>query len=101
MGHNTSNEKRRHALIRLPLGDLAHWHLMATCPQCRDKRYLPIGALIDRYGPEHTLSDVLTRLRCRFRTCRQAPAALHLFSKLDGDPGPPVVHVVLKGPGAF
>ena len=75
MGHNTSTEKRRTTLMRLPLSDLAGWHLLAACPACRDERIIQLDGLIERYGRTQTLILLVPRLRCRFRNCRQPACA--------------------------
>jgi hypothetical protein len=97
MGSNITRQKRRGEFIKLSLPELAGWHLMVRCTACRDDRYLPIDVLIERHGPQHTLGHILPRLRCQFRTCRQAPACVKLCSSLERD----AVCVVLVGPGAF
>jgi hypothetical protein len=100
MGANISRRKRRSEFMKLSLPELAGWHLMVTCGACRDPRYLPIDELIKRHGPQHTLGHIVPRLRCQFRTCRQAPAGVKLHSTLDAR-NPKAVDVVLVGPGAF
>jgi hypothetical protein len=97
MGSNITRQKRRGEFLKLSLPELAGWHMMVRCAGCTDDRYLPIAALIERHGPQHTLGRILPRLRCQFRTCRQAPAVVKLHSSLE----PNAVCVVLVGPGAF
>ena len=97
MGGNISPQKRRAAFVKLSLPELAEWHFIIRCQSCTDDRYLPVAVLIERYGPQHTLGHILPRLRCRFRTCRRAPASVKLYSSTDRD----AVCVVLAGPGAF
>ena len=101
MGHNTSTEKRRTTLMRLPLSDLAGWHLLAACPACRDERIIQLDGLIERYGGTQTLILLVPRLRCRFRNCRQPAAGVRLRNRFPVHPGPALIDVVLKGPGAF
>jgi hypothetical protein len=100
MGSNVTRQKRRAEFMKLPIAELTAWHLMVTCTSCRDARYLPIEILAARYGTACTLADIVPRLRCRFRTCRQPPAVVKLFSSLD-DRDARTVAVVLVGPGAF
>ncbi len=101
MGHNTSTDKRRTTLMRLPLSDLAGWHLIATCPACRDDRIIPLDSLIARYGAAQTLVTLVPRLRCRLHTCRQPAATIRLRNRFPVHPGPALINVVLKGVGAY
>jgi hypothetical protein len=89
--------KRRETLLRLPIGDLAEWHLTLTCAACRAERILLIRDLVARHGPDRTLVMLLPRLRCRVATCRRAPACVRLRSRFPAHPGPPIVDVVLAG----
>ena len=101
MGSNITRQKRRAEFMRLPLSDLAAWHLMVTCAGCPGPpRYLPITVLAGRYGMQRTLGAIVPRLRCQFRTCRQYPASVKLCSSLD-ERDAKLVEVVLAGPGAF
>jgi hypothetical protein len=43
MGSNVTRQKRRAEFMRLPIAELAAWHLMVTCTSCRDARYLLTG----------------------------------------------------------
>jgi hypothetical protein len=102
MGHNLSTERRRTALLRLPLGDFATWHMMVKCQRCPDNRYLPLAVLIARYGDTPVLREVVARLRCRFPSCRARPAAVVMFSRLASETGAgEMIEVALVGPGAF
>ena len=100
MGSNLTRQKRRAEFMKLSLPELASWHLMVTCGGCRDPRYLPVDVLIERYGPQYTLGNIVPRLQCRFRTCRQAPASVRLCSSLE-ERDPKTVMVMLVGPGAY
>ena len=100
MGANISTGKRRTEFMKLSLPELAGWHLIVTCAGCRDPRYVPIDTLLDRLGSQHTLGQIVPRLRRQFRTCSQAPAAVRLFSSLD-ERDPKALEVVLIGPGHF
>ncbi len=97
MGSNITRQKRRGEFMKLPLGDVAGWHFMIRCSGCTDDRFVPIGTLIQRYGPTPLLGNLVPRLRCRFRACRRTPATVKLHSSLD----PGAVCVVLVGPGAY
>jgi hypothetical protein len=97
MGHNVTRQKQRGEFMKMGLAQLAGWHFMVRCQACTDDRYLPVDVLIARYGPQHTVGRIVPRLRCQFRTCRQAPASVKLYASLD----PGAVCVVLVGPGAF
>lgn len=100
MGANISRGKRRGEFMKLSLPELAGWHLIVTCANCRDPRYVPIDTLLERHGPQHTLGHIVPRLRCQFRTCRQTPASVKLASSLE-DRDPKTIEIVLIGPGAF
>jgi hypothetical protein len=89
--------KRRETLMRLPLGDLAEWHLLVTCESCRAERIVPLRDLITAYGPERTLVMLVPRLRCRIPACRRPPSLVRLRSRFPAHPGPPIVDVVLAG----
>jgi hypothetical protein len=41
------------------------FEVYALCPPCGRMEALPLAALIERLGPEVTLSDLRPRLRCR------------------------------------
>ena len=85
--------------MRLPLCDLAAWHLMVTCAGFPGPaRYLPITVLARRYGMRQTLGVIVPRLRCQFRTCRQYPASVRLCCSLD-ERDTKLIKVVLAGPG--
>ena len=97
MGHNISREKRRAAFIRMPLPDLAGWHLIIHCRSCPEERVLSVAGLIERHGTAHTLAWIVPRLRCAVPTCRQAAGSVMLYSSLERG----AQCVVLGGPGAF
>jgi hypothetical protein len=81
MGHNTSTEKRRTTLTRLPIRDLCAWHLVAACPECRQDRCVHIEGLVKRFGPEATLVMLLPRLRCATPGCRRPPNRVTLRNR--------------------
>ncbi len=89
------SRKRRETLIRLPLTELADWHLVVTCAACRAERILPISALADRHGGERTLVMLLPRLRCGQPPCRRPPSLVRLRSRYPAHPGPPIIDVVV------
>ncbi len=93
------SHKRRDALIRLPIGEMAAWHLMVMCAACRDERVLLVRDLVARYGPTPTLAAIVPRLRCKAPGCRRPPVCVTLRSKFPAQPGPDVIEVVLKEPG--
>ncbi len=87
--------KKREALVRLPIGDLAGWHLVALCGTCRKERIVSIDSLITRYGPNPTLMLITPRFRCAMKQCRQPPLTLRLRNRFPVQPGPPLVDVQL------
>jgi len=89
--------KRRETLLRLPIGELAEWHLTLTCAACNTERILLLRDLVASHGPHRTLVMLLPRLRCRVSTCRRPPACVRLRSRFPAHPGPPIVEVVLAG----
>jgi hypothetical protein len=97
--------RRRETLIRLPISELAEWHLMVSCAACRAERILPVRSLAERYGGDRTLVVLLPRLRCGVASCRRPPSLVRLRSRFPAHPGPPLVEVVVMrppvaGPGA-
>jgi hypothetical protein len=55
---------------------------MVTCTSGRDAQYLRIAILARSDGTACTHADIVPRLRCRFRACRQPPAVVNLYSSL-------------------
>jgi hypothetical protein len=94
-----SVEKRRGVLLRLPIGDLSAWHLVAGCPVCRQDRYVLIADLVARSGPNETLVALMPRLRCKVPECRQSPATVRLRNRFPVQAGPELIDVVPKEPG--
>jgi hypothetical protein len=87
--------RRRETLLRLPIGELVDWHLMALCASCRAERILPIRDLTGRFGDAATLAVLVPRLRCGTASCRRPPARVRLRSRFPIQPGPPIVDIVL------
>jgi len=87
--------KRRDTLLRMPIGELAGWHLVAACGACRNERIVAINSLIARYGPQPTLARIIPRFRCAMQQCRQPPLTLRLRNRLPVHPGPPLVDYLL------
>ena len=95
MGVNVPPDRRRDALMRMPIGELATWHLMAACAACRQDRIVSVRSLIERYGPGITLMPIVPRLRCGMPTCRLPPSRLRLRNRFPTHPGPSLVEVML------
>lgn len=95
MGVTAPPSQRRDALMRMPIGELSTWHLMAACAACRQDRIVSIRSLVERYGPEITLRPIVPRLRCGMAHCRQPPSRLRLRNRFPVHPGPALVEVVL------
>ena len=102
MGVNVPPDRRREALMRMPIGELSTWHLMAACQACRQDRIVSIQSLVERYGPEITLLPIVPRLRCGIPTCRLPPCRLRLRNKFPAHPGPTLIEVLLwdRRPGS-
>ncbi len=89
---------RRETLLRLPIGELAAWHLMVACDACRAERAVMVRDLVARFGAEQRLVFLIPRLRCRVPACRRPPTQVRLRSKFPAAMGgPAMVEVVLKG----
>jgi hypothetical protein len=93
--HPLPPNKRRETLLRLSLGELAAWHLAASCAVCRAERIVSVRSLIERYGGEPELRRVVARLRCGAAQCGQKPSLLRLRNRLPVHPGPPLIDVLL------
>ena len=93
--------RKRDTLIRLPIGELAAWHLMVACDHCRAERAVMVRDLVARFGPEQRLVFLVQRLRCKEPRCRRPPDRVRLRSKFPALPGPDVVEVWLKGAARF
>ncbi len=52
MAANISQPLRRAEVLGSPLSAFADWHLMATCPTCRMRRYVAVDGLVRRHGGE-------------------------------------------------
>jgi hypothetical protein len=98
MPQGETYSKRRETLLRLPIGELSAWHLVASCPACRADRYLPIADLVTRFGEAATLAALVPRLRCRVVGCRQPPSAVLLRNRYPAQMGGgEFVAVTLRG----
>ena len=93
--------RQRETLIRLPIGELAEWHLMVACDHCRAERAVMVRDLVARFGSEQRLVFLVTRLRCKEPRCRRPPDRIRLRSKFPALPGPETVEVWLKGAARF
>jgi len=89
--------KRREALLRLPLAELADWHLVVACGACPGDRYLRLDVLADRYGGDSTLAVLLPRLRCGTAGCGRPACRVRLRNRFPVHPGPKLIDVMLKG----
>ena len=50
MSPSQAPDRRRDRLMRLPIGELDGWHLLATCAACRQDRLVSLRSLLERYG---------------------------------------------------
>ena len=55
MPDGARESRRRDTLIRLPIGELSAWHLLAACDACRADRIVPVAGLAARYGADASL----------------------------------------------
>jgi hypothetical protein len=66
-----------------PVWQLKGWQLDIRCSRCRRHTVLPLSDLVDRYGPEVSVIEVVRRLRCGgFRAenkCRARPSLVRLI----------------------
>ena len=101
MPDGTHESRRKETLIRLPIGNLAAWHLMVACDHCRAESAVMVRDLVARFGSEQRLVFLVQRLRCKEPRCRRPPDRVRLRSRFPVQPGPPIVEVWLKGQARF
>ncbi len=87
MPDGVHTSKRREALLRLPIGELVTWHLVASCSGCRADRVVFVRDLVARCGENATLVMLVLRLRCRVETCRRPPVRVMLRNREPGAVG--------------
>ncbi len=78
MPDGVHTSKRKDTLVRLPIGELVTWQLLASCSACRADRVLFVRELVERFGQEATLVMLAPRLRCGVETCRRPPSRVVL-----------------------
>ena len=89
--------RQRETLIRLPIGELSAWQLLASCGACRADRIMLMSELVARFGSEQRLVVLVPKLRCA--DCRRPPSALVLRNRYPAAVGGPgLVEVVLRRP---
>ena len=81
--------KRRETLLRLSIGELVTWQLVASCSGCRADRVLFVRELVERFGETPTLVMLVPRLRCRVETCRRPPMRVTLRNRYPAALGGP------------
>lgn len=97
MPDGTHESRRKQTLIRLPIGELAGWHLLVSCGACRADRVVHVRDLVAQYGSEQRLVMLMPRLRCREAFCRRPPSHILLRSRFPASMGgPAMVEIVLK-----
>jgi hypothetical protein len=94
-GVTESPIRRRDALLRMKLGEISTWHLMAMCGACHKDRIVSVRSLIEHYGSGVTLLGLVPRFRCGVVTCRRPPVRLMLRNRFPVQPGPALVEVML------
>jgi hypothetical protein len=87
--------RRRDALLRMPLAEISTWHLLAMCGACHQDRIVSVRSLLDQFGPGVTLLQLVPLFRCCVASCRRPPARLTLRNRFPVKPGPVLVEVVL------
>ena len=87
MPDGTHDAKRRDTLLRLPIGELAAWHLVVTCEGCRHDRYLHVDTLVERFGPDAKLVTLVPRLRCKELKCRRPATRVRLRNRYPAQAG--------------
>ncbi len=81
MPDGVHTSKRRETLLRLSIGDLVTWQLVASCGGCRADRVLFVRELVERFGEKPTLVMLVPRLRCQVETCRRPPVRVMLRNR--------------------
>ena len=88
--------RQRETLLRLPIGELSAWQLLASCGACRADRIVFVQELVASFGSEKTLAVLVPKLRCR--QCRRPPSSVILRSRYPAAiGGPGLVEFVLAG----
>ena len=96
MPDGVHTSKRRETLLRLPIGELVTWQLVASCSGCRADRVVFVRDLVERFGEDATLVMLVLRLRCRVETCRRPPVRVMLRNRYPAAiGGPGFVELVL------
>ena len=91
------HQGKRDKLLRLPIGELSSWQLVAACGPCRSERIIMVFDLVKRFGIDARLVALVPKLRCRQEGCRRAPSHLVLRNRYPAQAGGPgLVEVVLK-----
>jgi hypothetical protein len=94
VGFNTSQRKRRDAVLNATLADFETWQLGVACSKCRRQRVIPFSELRDQYWGEVRIVSLVNRLRCSTEGCASAPSRVVVISHR-GD------EIVLVGTGAY
>ena len=88
---------KRDKLLRLPIGELESWQLVASCAACRTDRILFVRELVKRCGPTATLVMLVPRLRCHVASCRRPLSHLVLRNEYPAQmDGERFVHIILR-----
>jgi hypothetical protein len=94
VGFNTSQRKRRDAVMNGTLADFQSWQLGVACQKCRKQRVIPIIELRDQFWGEVRIAHLVGRLRCSTIGCASPPSRVVVVS-YRGD------EIVLVGLGAY
>ncbi len=87
--------KRKDTLLRLPIGELVTWQLLASCGACRADRVVFVRDLVARCGEGATLVMLVPPLRYGVETCRRPPARVVLRNRYPAMGRPRFVEMVL------
>jgi hypothetical protein len=94
VGFNTSQRKRRDAVLNGTLADFESWRLNVACRRCGNQRLIPISELRNQYWGDVRIALLVNRLRCSKAGCASSPSRVVAISHR-GD------EIVLVGEGAY
>jgi hypothetical protein len=94
VGFNTSQRKRRDAVMNGTLADFESWRLGVTCQKCGKQRVIPIAELRDQFWGEVRIARLIERLRCSTVGCANPPSRVVVVNHRGQE-------IVLVGQGAY
>ncbi len=87
MAGGVHQNRQRETLLRLPIGELSAWQLLASCGACRADRIVFVRELVARYGSEQRLVILVPKSRCG--QCRRPPSNVILRNRYPAATGGP------------